>query len=304
MATLTGEHLQSVVRLFRARGVFYHACQLKDFSTYVRLGGIPSRNLLETSGLPYTCFDTDAIDHQNGVWPKVFGNLSDFGQGFAMGQWSEGKAPTPNPYGPILLVAHPEILLDAADAAICLRSAGVQGFAREFESLSSINQVDRIFIHPATSPHLPDRTYIKHSSQLRKEFSEIYDAIGKDPPTYNPEISCTVPNERLPLTRLSHVIVDRYYKSNRSLISRVADIAFPGGLQVEIKERRYRNGRSDILDDLSRVLTEAIVGAADLRVCADVNAHTRDWAARILTEGLEWQYLRFARYLREGTLTI
>jgi hypothetical protein len=69
-------------------------------------------------------FDTDAQNHINGAWPKVFGNLCDFGHGFAVGHWTEGKSPTPNPFGPILLVANPEILLNADDVAICLRSAG------------------------------------------------------------------------------------------------------------------------------------------------------------------------------------
>ena len=61
----------------------YHACQLSDFASYLSLGGIPSRALLETNGLPFTPFKTDTIDQENGVWDKVFINLSDFGHFFA-----------------------------------------------------------------------------------------------------------------------------------------------------------------------------------------------------------------------------
>ena len=100
MPLLQGAELEKVVSLLDKRGVFfYHACQLKDFKTYVRIGGIPSRKLLETSGLPHTAFETDAADHDNGVWPKVFGNLTDFGLGFAWGEWREGTVPRRIPTG-------------------------------------------------------------------------------------------------------------------------------------------------------------------------------------------------------------
>jgi hypothetical protein len=304
MALLTGKQLHDVVLLLRSRYVFfYHACQLQDFRTYIKLGGIPSRNLMETSGLPYTQFDTDAKDHQNGVWPKIFGNLSDFGQGFAIGQWSEGTAPTPNPYGPILLVAHPDILLKAEDVAICLRSAGGRDFNREAESLSSAGEIDRLFVHPADAQNQTKRAYIKYTNQLRQEFGGRYAYSGNAPSTYNPEISCSIENECLPLDKLSFIIVDRYHMCKQSLLSRVASIAFTAGLRVEIMERRYRGGRWIILNDLSRLLIGGVTTATQLKAMTDVHSDTRVWAERIIAGDLSWQYLRFASYLREGTLS-
>ena len=133
--------IQSLVDLFEERNVsLYHACQLIDFDSYLALGGIPSRALLEKSELPFTPFATDAIDKKNGVWDKVFVNLSDFGSGFA-----EGASSVPNPYGPILFEISPMALLEAYDVAVCLWSAGAKGFNRETEALDTLEDVERLF---------------------------------------------------------------------------------------------------------------------------------------------------------------
>src|SRR5262249_8889960 len=121
--------IAKLVGLLKARGVsLYHACQLVDFRSYLALGGIPSRARLERGKLAFTAFESDTADHKNGVWDKVFVNLSDFGRTFASG----GKG-VPNPYGPILLKIRPEALLEASDLAICLRSASATDFNREAE---------------------------------------------------------------------------------------------------------------------------------------------------------------------------
>ena len=303
MPLLTDQALERVVQLLQKRHVFlYHACQLTDFGTYVELGGIPSRRLMESSGLPYTRFVTDSEDHRNGVWPKVFANLSDFGRGFAGGRWSEERAPIPNPYGPVLLLLRPEALLDAIDVAICLRSAGGRDFSRDAESLSSVEEVDRLFVHPADDPDVPRRSWVKFSSRLREDFGDRCAARGAVPATYTPEISCTMREERLPLAHLSHIVVDRYYMDDRSLFSRVCHMAYPGGLGVETQERRYREGRRDILSDLPGVLRDGVVKAGDLGAMVHVSPHTRHWAGLLILGNLEWQYERFAKYLREGTI--
>jgi hypothetical protein len=55
-----------VDRLF-GRGVsLWHACQLLDFESYIAVGGIPSRSLLEQARLPFTGFVTDASDRSGG----------------------------------------------------------------------------------------------------------------------------------------------------------------------------------------------------------------------------------------------
>ena len=303
MPLLEGRTLEQVVGLFQQRHVFlYHACQLADFRTYVLLGGIPSRRLMEGSGLPFTRFVTDLEDHHNGVWPKVFVNLSDFGQGFASWHWSDVRAPTPNPDGPILLVLRPEALLDAADVAICLRSAGGREFSRQCESLASVESVDRLFAHPADDPDVPRRGWVKFSSQLHQDFADLYASWGHAPSTMTPEVSCTVAEERLSLAHLDHIIVERYCVDDRLLFKHVCEAAYPGGLEVEILERRYADGRRDILHDLSWILRDRVVGAGEISAMSDASPRTRHWANLLVDGDLEWQYERFAKYLREGTL--
>ena len=57
------------------------------------MGGIPSRNLMQKSGEPYTPFDTDEADQTNSVWNKVFGNFMDSGNFFAYANRNNDTAP-------------------------------------------------------------------------------------------------------------------------------------------------------------------------------------------------------------------
>jgi hypothetical protein len=115
---ISRNEIQSLVNLLLERNVsLYHACQLIDFESYLALGGIPSRALLENKELPFTPFETDTIDQTNGVWDKVFGNLKEFGEIFA-----DGMPWPPTVYGPIQLQLNPSALLEASDVAVCLRS--------------------------------------------------------------------------------------------------------------------------------------------------------------------------------------
>ena len=114
---ISGNEIQSLVNLLLEREVsIYHACQLTDFESYLALGGIPSRALLENRKLPFTPFETDTIDKENGVWDKVFGNLTEFGEIFA-----DGKFWPPTVYGPIQFQLNPTVLLEASDcmSTIC-----------------------------------------------------------------------------------------------------------------------------------------------------------------------------------------
>jgi hypothetical protein len=85
----TGADIEGVVSNLQARRArLYHACQLVDFSSYLRLGGIPSRGRMEQAGLPFTPFWSDASDRAAGVWDLVFLNLEDFTrERFAAGVW-------------------------------------------------------------------------------------------------------------------------------------------------------------------------------------------------------------------------
>lgn len=173
MAAMQGRDIQAVVQILRDRGAFlYHACQLKDFLSYLQLGGVPSRQLLEGSGLPYTQFDTDESDHNGDVWDKVFTNMQDFGVTYAKFGGDGGTVATPNPYGPILLVFEPEILLTAYDLSITLRSAGAEGFDRHEECLSVPSDIHSLFQHvdPDEAPNDFARAYIAFTDVLQQRF--------------------------------------------------------------------------------------------------------------------------------------
>jgi hypothetical protein len=84
MPLIEGADLSEIVDLLKNRGVnFFHACQFKDFNSYLDLQGLPCRQLLEENGSAYTPFTTDGRDRTNGVGDKVFGNFSDYGYVFA-----------------------------------------------------------------------------------------------------------------------------------------------------------------------------------------------------------------------------
>jgi hypothetical protein len=295
MPTIRGEEVTELIDLFNQRGVkFYHACQLKDFETYLQLGGIPSRLLMQTERLPYTAFETDEIDQQNRVWDMVFGNLSDFGYAFANGNWRENTAPIPTVYGPILLITSPDIFREANDVAICLRSAGGRAFNRERES-RGIGEVERIFTHSIESaPTIYARAYIKYSNDLRKEFN--------DNNAMSPEISCIVDNQRLSLNYIERIIVDRYHIEGQPLREHVLRLAMGELIQPIWERRPYKDERIVIINEVISLIRNEVPSLNNLIENQLLSDYTRDWANRIRLSGNEYQYLRYARYLREGTL--
>ncbi|MEQ9482383.1 hypothetical protein [Coleofasciculus sp. F4-SAH-05] len=240
MAVIPNNKIEPVVSLFKTRGVnFYHACQYKDFKTYLEIGGVPSRNLMELRGFPYTTFKTDEHDKSNDVWRKVFGNLSDFGFSFAKARRKENTAPIPNPYGPILLIFKPEAFYEASDVAICLRSAGGRDFNREAESLSSADEIDRIFQHPIDeAPNEFAKANIKFSKQLKKDFD--------DPQATSPEVSFTVENEKISFRHLDKIRVDPYIVNGKKLKEKIENLKQTYLLNAPIWERRYSEGRQEI----------------------------------------------------------
>lgn len=140
----TKREIGKLSEILRHRNVYlFHACQFQDFQSYLALGGIPSRKVLEKQNLSYTIFETDNVDKFNEVWDKVFINLEDFGKTFAF-----GGSGVPNPYGPIVFKINHESLMDAEEVAVTLRSAGAKDFNRYNEALTSISDFERIFLHP------------------------------------------------------------------------------------------------------------------------------------------------------------
>jgi len=296
MPLIQGQEIRNLINLLNERGVkIYHACQYKDFKTYLQIGGIPSRNLMENSRLPYTEFDTDNVDRTNEVWNKVFANLSDFGFPFARGNWSKNKAPTPNPYGPILFILNPEVLTEAIDIAICLRSAGGRDFNRVAESLGTIDEINRIFQYSIEgAPNEYAKAYIKYSQDLKRDFNNLQ--------AMTPEVSCTINNERFSFNSIEKIIVDPYIISGRNLLDKVRNLHREYQLGGVIWQRLYDFNREQMIQELANLLFQRYVAIGDIARNEGNSENLRDWARRIISGGIGWQYERCARYLRSGTI--
>lgn len=264
----------------------YHACQFDDFQAYLRLGGIPSRAYLEQQQEPFTPFETDPTDRENDVWDKVFVNLSDFGEVFA-----KGANCVPNPYGPIVLQIRPSALLSASDVAICLRSAGSQGFDRQKEALQAVSAVDGLFVHPA-SMEFPFSCHVKFAEQLR----EI------EPTARNPEVSCSVEAGILPIENVVVAWVDPYELAGWPLVDRVREAMIKAGAEFKLHERSCRNGRRELYRELLSVVWPATMPLDEISNDATASESMRGWAENILAAELGYQFNRYAKYLREGTL--
>jgi hypothetical protein len=268
----------------------WHACQLQDLRSYVELGGIPSRRLLEQRRMRFTEFATDAADRSHGVWDKVFLNLDDLGRWFAWGARS-----TPNAYGPIVFQVHPRILMRTADVAVCLRSAGASDFDREGEALGSVADVDRAYRWPASN-WFPWTTAVNFGAELQGAFAST------DRPVRAPEVSVTVAGDLLPLDGTVVVWVDPIEAASGRLVDHVRQV-LPQHIPVHV--RSMSDERREVLADVVRVIAENGLDILRLLVGRrDVCQATRDWAAALHERDLQWLYERYARYLYAGTLAV
>lgn len=290
---LRGENIPKLITLFKRRGVLlYHACQLLDFQSYLKGGGIPSRAYLEKSALPFTGFVSDANDRSNDLWNKVFVNLQDFGEIFA-----DGRKGTPNPYGPILVKICPEGLIEATDIAVTLRSAGAQGFNREQESLNTVEEVERVFFNSYGSA-------VKFKNNLLDAFpSKKVKSV---------EINCSFPNGLINSKYIRGIIVDPYTIRNETLLSHVQRLKNRFDLQVPVFERRaFRNiGRKQMYSDLCDIFCHFIEKLNYTPTLQDiifpndfvVGEDMREWAKNMVLLELEFQFDRYSSYLCKGTL--
>lgn len=277
--------IEEIIQLFEKRQMaLFHACQLVDFQTYLMLGGVPSRAHMEQAQLPFTKFETDMQDHENGVWDKVFVNLDDWGRIFTL-----GRAGVPNAYGPILFYLRPAALREASDVAITLRSAGGKGFNRERESLSSVEEVNRLFQYSAEAGF--DRSVtLKSTDELRRDFPNAREVAV-------PEINCTVKSGRLSTEYVIMALVDPYVINRQSLSNMVDEIRKQRGAQFKVRQRPCSVAVQKTYNELASLITTVTPSLQSL--CHDANAseEMRDWTRKLLQGGQEYQFRRYARYL-------
>ena len=285
------ESITELVSLLEARQAsLWHACQLVDFVSYVAVGGIPSRQRLERERKSFTAFASDAGDRRHGLWDKVFLNLSDFGSAFA-----SGATATPNPYGPIAIQIRPSALLAATDVAVCLRSAGAADFDRNVESLDSVSDVDRIYSYPIAAG-FPRCAQTRIGERLRSEFAER----GEDATAC--EVSCTIPRSLAAIEFAVVVWVDPISSGGHRLIDRVRDEADTAGMATIVRERLLTTDRMTVMREVTALVADEHVRLRLVPGRRGISDLTRIWANELINKDLDWQFDRYAGYLRSGTL--
>lgn len=293
----TPESILSLIELLNERKVqLTHACQLKDFKSYIKIAGIPSRRTLETTGNLFTKFASDEEDKTNGVWDKVFGNLQDFGTYFHY-----AKKGVPTPYGPILIKMNPDVLERASDVAICLRSAGAQGFNRESESLNSLEQVEALFKHSKDHQYPQN---IKSKKELEEE-----DHFKEFKITSSPEMSSTMDQlpfgkDKASLDYITEIIVDPIAFGNFELLNEVKKEAgdFHSSLLDQVKVRHSYN--ESFYKKLINIIHQGVITFEDLKNQNDKieDPDVNDLISHLERHKIKYQYDRFAEYYYHGTL--
>lgn len=281
MPLISGFTLSNVVAELCRRNVkLYHACQRKDLGSYLQVGGIPSRNLLASKDLSYTVFDTDPGDQRKGTWKLVFFNLSDFG-----GYFARGRNSVPNPYGPILLCFDPKVLESANDISVTLWSAGASDFDREADGIP-IGDMSRLFTDSSSG-------HVRFPDKLRNEFD--------NPRVQSPEVSCSFDDELAPMNHLAYVRVDPYSFDRRCLPDVVRDMVGQHNQSCRVYARdRCDVSRYQILWD---AITQSGASSDDVLAAIAEDSRLSTWARNIQSRpGLSFQFKRYARYLRDGTL--
>lgn len=288
---------QVIEKLNSRKIKIYHACQLKDFKTYLKLGGVPSRRLMKDSELPFTPFDTDLVDSQNDVWDKVFGNFSDFGYGFYHYMFGETTAPTPNPYGPILLVFSPDVIRVCEDISITLRSAGAKNFDRNTESIT-LSELDDIF-------YFQNLNECDSNAKLSRIASGpiLNERFGVDY-AKNPEINSKIREEIFPWEYLQYIICDPIRLNNVYLKKKLESYLLQSGIQVRVFERGYaKEERVEMINEIVDycVDTEFHLTLTSLRN-ADVSESLGHYLNLLSNGQMDFFFSRYLKYIQSGTL--
>lgn len=297
------DDIEKIIRELNTRGLsLYHACQLKDFISYMKLGAIPSRKVLVDKGQNFTGFESDLNDKSNGVWDKVFFNLEDFGKIFH----KNSAITTPNVYGPILIKMSPDALADASDISITLRSAGASDFNRDRESLSSFEEFIKLFSYPSTDRYR--KTWFKSKKVLAEEFKDLNVKSS-------PEINCTYDDNiftfgKVSVDYITEILVDPLsYKDNLLVnhVKKASGIIHPA-LSEFVIERQSMN---KIIYD-AFVLSSSLYSNSFSKYLNSIIPKL-EGSGLLSEEGLGniklfqekshfYQFPRFMKYLNDGTL--
>ena len=143
----------------------YHAISLNDFHTYVKQGGILSREKLSNANPYFTRFFSDPKDIKLGCWDRTFGNFTDLGARF--GSFVNS---VPNAFGPINIILNKSVLSELEDIKITKVSISQQKYNPDEHDVA-ISSLGDHFLEK-NGNHYPD------SQSQGLEFSSSTGCIG------------------------------------------------------------------------------------------------------------------------------
>jgi hypothetical protein len=290
MPMFVGKDIPSVITLLENRRVtLYHACHLVDLESYFKLGGIPSRSLLEAENLSYTSLLMDETSPEDWVWNKVPFQLIDFGNRFA-----RDPNNLPNRYGPILLEIDPAALKEAKKVAVCLRPGNPEDYRNNAVSILDFEKTEHIFRYTLDAP-FPEKTYFKTPAEMAKHFGE------KKENELIPEIHCLFDSEKLPFKYVTQMLVDNYRIVDHYLREWAFMIQQQYHNRIPIMQRYcpYDIG-GKLTNTLGKLMTDASPTLDDLTNIE--NDQIRPWAKFLIENGLEAKYDQFVGSMRQGTI--
>jgi hypothetical protein len=133
------------------------------------------------------------------------------------------------------------------------------------------------------------------ADRLREVFAPKY------PNATAPEVSLSLDAGRIGMGYLVAVWVDPVVVDDRLLVDEVRERF----ADLPVQPRWMTDERHTVYADLQRVMADEMPPRLRLlQGRADSSAETRAWASSIDEIGLEWQFERFAGYLRDGALDV
>lgn len=287
--------------LLISKGVnLFHSCQLKDFKRYLELGGVPSRNLMQQRSLDFSDFDTDSNDQENSVWDKVFFNLMDFGNYFALYPMNNpDTASIPTIYGPISIQVFPDSINESDDVCVSLKSAGLTGFSREEYGIP-VERISDIFVCiECENPR--EEQYIRRTNELRDIFNI------EEPGTLNPEVNITIEGELVGFEHAIMITVDPIFHGDVSLYSIVDSLVKEHNLNAFVLNRKFNYRDGDDRKGVLRLICEYLINNPNptcngCKAHLAGNAYGEDWIRRIESGRLFYNLDRYLRYLQSGTI--
>lgn len=114
------------------------------------------------------------------------------------------------------------------------------------------------------------------------------------------EVSCTCKGGLLSFAELVDIVADPYTIAGASLAEWTLCAIADSGLEVPVRIRKSKID-AGVYDQIALLVGQRTPRLAEFPNLT-TNASLLDWAERIRAGGLEYQFKRFADYLRTGTL--